>query len=175
MHLVAVTWLFVSNQKCLFCANLDQKIKIVSLQRWNLVPRLTWISGIQWWYSLFLFSTKNNLFWVNLVQKIEIVSLSWNLVHRIIRICKIQWWCCPIFLFSTRNSFLGIFGPENQNCQFKVKFDTYITLNMHNSMVMFTFSVVDWECPFWASLVQKIKIVSLSWNLVPKLIEICRI
>ena len=147
MHLVAVTWLFVSNQKCLFCANLDQKIKIVSLQRWNLVPRLTWISGIQWWYSLFLFSTKNNLFWVNLVQKIEIVSLSWNLVHRIIRICKIQW-CCPVFLFSTRNSFLRIFGPENQNCQFKVKFDTYITLNMHNSMVIFTFSVFDWESPF---------------------------
>ena len=38
--------------------------------------------------------------------------------------------------------------------------------NMQNSVVMFTFSVLDWKYPFWASLVQKIKIASFSWNLV---------
>ena len=33
-------------------------MKIVSLS-WNLVPRLNWICGIQWWCSLFLFLTIN--------------------------------------------------------------------------------------------------------------------
>ena len=46
---------------------------------------------------------------------------------------------------------------------------------MQNSMVVFTFSVLDWKYPFWANLVQKIKIVSLSWNLRIRLIGICRI
>ena len=39
-------------------------------------------------------------FWENLVQTMEIVSLSWNLVPRLIRICIIHW-CCSLFLFST--------------------------------------------------------------------------
>ena len=38
---------------------------------------------------------------------------------------------------------------------------------------LFPFS--DWENPFWANLVQKIKIVSLGWNLVSRFIRICRI
>ena len=42
-------------------------------------------------------------------------------------------------------------------------------------MALFTFSALDRKYPFWANLVQKIKIVSLSLNLVPKLIRICRI
>ena len=46
---------------------------------------------------------------------------------------------------------------------------------MQKSMVVFTFSVLDWENFFWANLVQKIKIFSLSWTLVPRLIWICRI
>ena len=32
-------------------------------------------------------------FWVNLVQKIKIVSFSRNLVPKLIRICTIQQWC----------------------------------------------------------------------------------
>ena len=43
---------------------------------------------------------------------------------------------------------------------------------MQNSVVVFSFSVLDRKNPFWANLVQKIKIVSLSWNLVPRLIRI---
>ena len=46
---------------------------------------------------------------------------------------------------------------------------------MQNSIVVFTFSVLHWKHPFWANLVHKIKIISLSWNLVPRLIWIYRI
>ena len=48
---------------------------------------------------------------------------------------------------------------------------------MQISMVVFTFSVLelDREYPFWANLVKKIKIVSLTLNLTPRLIRICRI
>ena len=72
-------------------------------------------------------------------------------------------------------SFLGKFGPKNQNYQFKLKFGTDTNSNMQNSMVMFTFSVFDQKYPFWGNLVQKVKIISWSWNLVPRLIRIYRI
>ena len=39
-------------------------------------------------------------FWVNLVQKIKIVSLIRSLIPRLIRICRILWWC-SLFLFYT--------------------------------------------------------------------------
>ena len=38
--------------------------------------------------------------------------------------------------------------------------------NMQNSMMLFTFFVFEWKYPFWANLVQKVKIVSLRLNLV---------
>ena len=46
---------------------------------------------------------------------------------------------------------------------------------MQSSTAVFAFSVLDQKHPFWATLVQKIKIVTLSRNLVPRLIGICRI
>ena len=65
---------------------------------------------------------------------------------------------------------------------------------MQNSMVMFaffvfgqkygvwdnlfqksTFSVFDRKYPFSANLIQKVKTISWSWNLVPRLIQLCRI
>ena len=46
---------------------------------------------------------------------------------------------------------------------------------MQYSMVMFFFLVFDRKYPFSANLVQKVKIISLSWNLVGRLIRICRI
>ena len=46
---------------------------------------------------------------------------------------------------------------------------------MQNSMVTFILSVFDWKYPFRANLVQKIKMISWSWNLVARLIQICRI
>ena len=79
-------------------------------------------------------------------------------------------WCLP-FQFLTRNAFLGKLSPRNQNYQFKLKFGTYS--NMQHSM-QHIFCVFDWEYSFWANFVEKIKIVSLSWNLVPRLIWIWR-
>ena len=63
------------------------------------------------------------IFWVKLVENLKIISLSWNFVPRLIQICRIPWWC-SLFLFSTGNTFLGKFGPKNQNCQFELKFRT---------------------------------------------------
>ena len=58
--------------------------------------------------------------------------------------------------------FLGQLGPKNQNFQFKLKCGTKNSSNMQNSMAMFTFSILGQEYLFWANLVRKIKIVSLS-------------
>ena len=43
------------------------------------------------------------------------------------------------FSFLTGNT---LFGPEIQNCQFKLKFATYTNSNVQNLMVMFTFPVL---------------------------------
>ena len=67
------------------------------------------------------------------------------------------------------------FFQKNQNCQFKMKIGTKTNSNMQNSMALFIFSVLKWKHPFWANLVKKIKFVFVSWNLVPRLIQICRI
>ena len=113
-------------------------------------------------------------FWINWVQKLKIISLSWNLVHRLIQVCRIPW-RCSLFLFLTGSTFLGRCDPKNQNFQFELKFCTYNNLNMQNSMMVFTFSVLNQKNLFGVNLVHKIKIVSLSWNLVPRLIRICGI
>ena len=47
--------------------------------------------------------------------------------------------------------------------------------NLQNSTVMSPFLVFDRKCPFWANLVQNVKIVGLRLNLVASLIRICRI
>ena len=39
--------------------------------------------------------------------------------------------------------FWGKFVPENQNCQFKLKFGTKTNWNMQNSMLVFTYSVLN--------------------------------
>ena len=52
-----------------------------------------------------------------------------------------------MFTFSAldqKNPFWGnLVKKKNQNCQFKQKFGAKTTLNMHNSMMIFTFSVFD--------------------------------
>ena len=53
------------------------------------------------------------------------------------------------------------FSPNDQNCQFEVKFGSRLNLNMQNSMVVFTFSVLDQKNPFWENLDKKFKIFSL--------------
>ena len=65
------------------------------------------------------------------------------------------------------------FGPKN--CQFKLKFSTSDSFDYPEFSGYAHFSVFDWKYLFRANLVQKIKIVSLSCNLVPRLIRISRI
>ena len=96
------------------------------------------------------------------------------MVPRLIRICGIPWWC-SIFMFYSRNTFMNKFGPNNQNCQFKLKFDTTPNSNKQNFMVVFFFSALDQKYSFWAKLVQKIKLLSLGLILVPRLTRIYRI
>ena len=71
-------------------------------------------------------------------------------------------WQCSLFLFRQEILFSGKFDLKNQSCQFKVKLDTQANLNMHNSMAVFTFSVLDRKYTFQVNLVQKVKVVSLS-------------
>ena len=82
---------------------------------------------------------------------------------------------CHFFSFSLEIPFLGKVGPNNWNCHFKLKFGTYNNSNIQNSVMLFTFFVFDWKYLCWANLVQKIKILSLSWNLIRIIIRICRI
>ena len=77
--------------------------------------------------------------------------------------------------FSSKIPFSDKFSPESQNYQFKLKFSTYNNSNMKTSIPLFTFFVIDQKLSFWANQVQKLKIISLSLNLVPTLIRICRI
>ena len=78
----------------------------------------------------------------------------------------------PDWPIIPRLPFLGKLVPKYQDCQFKLKFGTETKSNMQNSMVMFTYSIFDRKYPFWVNLVQKIKIVSLSWNLARRLIRV---
>ena len=56
-----------------------------------------------------------------------------------------------------------------------MNFGTYSKSNMYNSVVVFIFSPLDGKSLLWANLVEKIKVVSLSRNLVPRLIRTCTI
>ena len=97
----------------------------------------------------------------------KIASLSWNSNSNIQN-------SVVMFTFSVF-FFLAKLGPKNQNYQFKLKFGTWTNSNMQNSMVVSILFLVDWKYPFWTNLIQKIKIDSLSSNLVLRLIWKCRI
>ena len=79
------------------------------------------------------------------------------------------------FCFWPEILFWGKFGPKSQNYQLKLKFGTYTNSNMQNSIMLFPFLLFEWKYPFWGNMVQKNKIVTLSWNLVPTIIRTCRI
>ena len=86
---------------------------------------------------------------------------------RLIWICRIVQKICGVhfFCFRLEKAFWGKSGKKkNQNFQFKLKFGTKTNLNMRNSMMMFTFSVFDHKCLSWA-----------KWNLIQRLIPICKI
>ena len=93
---------------------------------------------------------------------------------RLTQICLIQSWCL-FFCFRPKIHFLGKFDSKIQNCFCKLKFGTHTNSNIQNAMVMFTFSIFDRKYSLRANLIQKIKIFSLTWNLLPRVIRICRI
>ena len=93
------------------------------------------------WYPLFCFDW-DNIFWLNLFQKVKIVKLSWDLTPTLIQIFRIQWWC-------SLSLFLDPSYP------FKLKFSTWTNSNKQKSMVKFTFSVLNLKYRFWANFVQK--------------------
>ena len=66
------------------------------------------------------------------------------------------------FCFRQEIPFLDKFCLKNQNRHFRLIFGTETNSNMQNSMVVFTFAALDQKYPFWANLVQKIRIASLS-------------
>ena len=108
--------------------------------------------------------------------KFKMISLSWNFGPRLIQICRIPW-RCSLFLLSTGNTFLGIFGPKNQNRQFELKFCARLIwiCRIMQKICGVHFFCFGREKPFLGKSYKKIKIVSLSWFLVPRLIWICGI
>ena len=104
-------------------------------------------------HSSVVVSTFFFFFWNINPKIIKIDSLSCNLVTRLIRMYRMF-----ILFVLDQKYFLGKFGPNNQNRQFKLNFGTQTNFNMQNSMVMFTFSVFDWKYPFWKNLIQKSKL-----------------
>ena len=111
-------------------------------------------------------------FSTNLIQKFKIISWSWNLVPTLIPTCRIQWWD-SLLLFLIGNTLFEQIRSKKSKLSVELKFGTYTNSNMQNSMVIFTF--FDRKYPFWANFVQKVRLISWSWNLVPKLIRISRI
>ena len=83
-----------------------------------------------------------------------------------------------MILFDTKKSrkllFLGNF-PWLPWIHLKLKFLHLDLFEYAEFMLVFILSALDWKYPVWANLVRKIKIVSLSWNLVPRLFQICKI
>ena len=68
--------------------------------------------------------------------------------------------CCSLFSFSTGSTLFAQICSKMLKL-LKLKFESQSNSNMQNSLMLFTFFVFDRKCPFWANLVQKIKIVSL--------------
>ena len=113
-------------------------------------------------------------FWANLAQKMKITSLYWNLVFRLTRIWRIQWWCSFFVYFWLEVFFRGNMFQEFKNICWSWNFETETNSNIWKLMAVF-FSLLDRKYPFLVNLVQKFKFVALTWNLVPRLLRICKI
>ena len=128
----------VWDQKKLFWVNLVKKIKFVSLSL-NLLLRLIWISGIQWWCLLFLFLTINIVLgqiWSEnskLFIQSEIWYKDW---FEYAKFSDGIYFICFRLEIATH---FRKFGRKNSNCQFKLKTGTYTNSNMKNSIVMLFF------------------------------------
>ena len=124
------------------------------------------------WTACSVFDWKY-IFWVNLVQKLKIISLSWNFVTRLIQICRIPWWY-SLFCFRLEIQFWANLIQKIKIVSLSWNFALDYA-ELYRKYVVFTFSVLDQKNTFRVNLVKKIEIVSLSWTLIPRLIWICRI
>ena len=168
-------------RKYSFWVSFAQNIKIVKFC-WNLVVNLIRIYRNQWWCSIFCiwpkipflgkfgpkikivnliklkFEIQTNSdiqipWWGKFGQKLKIISLTEYLNMQNLMVML-------IFPLSTGNTFFVQCWTQN-SILLKVKFSTQTNSNMQNSMVMFSFSVLDRKYPgyIWS---RKIKIVSFS-------------
>ena len=155
----------------------------------NPVEHLRWSSIADVWLSskYALISAKIikiGTFITNLTTWLLLLSLRLE-GEKTLKYCCVCWPSCmndhdartsAMFLLSTRKfPFWGhlVKKKKNQNYQFKLKFGIYTNSSMQNLIVVFILFVSDWKYLFWTNSVQKIIIVSLSWNLGPILIRIC--
>ena len=80
----------------------------------------------QWWYSLFPFLTKNTFFgkiWSK-KSKLSVGTEIWYLDYAQFEYAQFNG-DAGFFCFRPKITFLDKFGPRSQNCQFKLKFNTY--------------------------------------------------
>ena len=97
-----------------------QKIKIFSLS-WNLVLMLI-VCKIQWWCSLFLFSTRNTLFGQICPKNQNCqFELKFGTYTNYMQNSMVMF---TFSIFDQKYLFLNKFGPKNQNFQFKLKCGT---------------------------------------------------
>ena len=101
-------------------------------------------------------------FWVNLVQKTKIVSLSWNLVPVLIWISTIQWWC-SVFPFLTENVHLGRGGGTNLVQKIKI---TSLSWNLVPGLIQIC--TIQWR--YWLYLfLTRNTLFRQIWSKKPKL------
>ena len=108
----------------------------------------------------------------NSVDKLNIVTLNWNLVLWLIQICRIQWSCSFFSFFNINTLFAQIWSKKSK---FSVC-GNLIPRAIQIFRAQWWFSLFPFlirNILFRQNLVKKIKIVHLSWNLVPTLIWIC--
>ena len=147
-----------------FLTNLVQNIKNGSLRR-DLACK-TKFSMLNFIVMLtFSVLYQKDLFWANLIKRLETVCLRWNLISSLLQIC---WIYNGVHLASFRLeiSFRGKFCLENQDCLFKMKVFTFANLNRLNLVVMFICATLGGKYHFSVTLIQKIKIICCGKTLV---------
>ena len=66
------------------------------------------------WFGVYQIYAQH-IYWANLVQKFNIVSLSWNLARKLTQICRIRW-LCSLFLLQTGNTLFRQIWSKNIHC-----------------------------------------------------------
>ena len=102
-------------------------------------------------------------FFENLIQHMKIISFSWNLPPRLIRICKIQWWYSFFSVLNEKHRFWAnlVGNIKIVNLNWNLVPTLINNLNMQNSMVVFTFPVLD-QKPFFGLIWSTNSIMSVT-------------